>query len=88
MGDMADYYVGLALANGEGFAPKWRERPGYYGPRYSSYGPPLKCKHCGAKSVYWQRTREGWQLNNKDDLSRHLCRQPEQPNAEGFDDVD
>lgn len=56
--------------------------------RRGSYGPPLKCKHCGNRDVYWQRTKYGWQLYNQNTLDRHLCQQSEQPTAEGFDDVD
>ena len=77
MGDIADEHANQMMEFGMwGWLPR------------RAYGPRVSCKFCGAHNVYWQRTREGWQLNNKDNLERHLCRQPEQPNAEGFDDVD
>jgi DNA-directed RNA polymerase subunit RPC12/RpoP len=77
MGDIADWMLDQALDAGEWFPA-----------RRSAYGPPVTCKHCGSRNVYWQRVKGGWQLKDKANLERHLCRQPEQPNAEGFDDVD
>ena len=77
MGDIADWMIEQALDRGEWFPPR----------RSRAYGPPLKCKHCGGANVYWQRVRGGWQLNNQANLERHLCQQPGQPTAEGFEDV-
>jgi hypothetical protein len=85
MGEMADYFIGLALDRGEGFAPRHRERRGYYGPKYSK---PVECRYCHSQDVVWlQREDKSFQLKNKDG-SVHNCRHPEQPTAEGFDDVD
>jgi hypothetical protein len=77
MGDIADWMLDQALDRGEWFPS-----------RRSAYGPPVKCKHCGSRKVFWQRIKGGWQLNDKASQQRHLCLQPEQPNAEGFEDVD
>lgn len=58
MGDMADYYIGLGINAGEEFTPRYRERRGYYGPRYShDLSKPRKkptCNGCGAKAVHWR----------------------------------
>ena len=94
MGDMADYYIALGLNAGEGFAPRYRERRGYYGPRYSCDLPqaPKKpaCKACGSKAVHWrlfdgnyaladdQRQRPG----NR--YIKHVC----PTTADGFGDID
>ena len=53
----------------------------------TAYGPVVVCKHCGSRDVYWKNTVAGYRLYDRFSLSRHLCRQPEPPNAEGFDDV-
>lgn len=52
-----------------------------------TYGEREVCKHCGSKDVFWQRVRGEWVLNNKSDLSRHQCRDNNNRNTEGFDDV-
>ena len=84
MGDMADYYIDLALNRGDGFAPKHRERYGYYGPRYTK---PVECRYCRTRNVIWgQRDDKSFVLKNKDGTP-HDCLPTEQPNAEGFDDV-
>lgn len=81
MGDMADYYIDLALNRGEGFA----RRKSAYGPRYHK---PVECRYCRTRNVIWcQRDDKSFLLKNKDGTP-HDCRPTEQPNAEGFDDVD
>ena len=78
MGDMADYYIGLALSNGEnpfGGYGRARRTP-------TVYGPPLKCKHCGATTVYWQRVRGDYKIFDKATLDTHVCRNT----AEGFEE--
>lgn len=83
MGDMADYYVDLGLDAGEGFAPRHRERRGYYGPKYSSNLPKNpRCKHCGANGLFWQHVNGKWRLY--EGLSAHNC--TPQPTADGFED--
>lgn len=82
MGDMADYYVELGLNNGEGFAPRYREKRDYYGPRYSSDLPkPPKCKHCGATGLNWQQVKGSkWCLH--EGAKPHVCK----TTADGFED--
>lgn len=54
------------------------------------YGPPLKCKTCGATNVYWQRVRKqhnraGYLLHDIATLKPHSC--PIPPNTpDGFED--
>ena len=85
MGDMADYYIELGLANGESFAPRHRERRGYYGPRYSSglpRGKP-KCRRCGAEGLNWQQVKGSkWRLHEGSSL--HVC----PTTADGFEEVE
>lgn len=83
MGDMADYYIELGLNAGEGFAPKHRERRGYYGPRYShrSVADPT-CDHCGAKGLRWVGVAgENWRLY--EGQKPHVC----PTSADGFGEV-
>lgn len=81
---MADYFIELGLNSGEGFAPRHRERRGYYGPKYNK---PVECRYCFSREVVWlQRDDKSFILRNKNGTN-HNCRQPEQPTAEGFDDV-
>jgi len=88
MGDMADYYIELGLNAGEGFAPRHRERRGYYGPRYSADLPkPTRCKHCGTTLVFWQMTRTGYRLHNREDLQLHNCSSTKDMNTQGFEDA-
>lgn len=56
--------------------------------RRNAYGPPLMCKHCGTTSVFWQMTRTGYRLHNREDLQLHNCSSTKDMNTEGFDDVD
>lgn len=74
MGEMADFYIEQHLARG--WSPVGNGR--------RVYGPPLKCKHCGATNVYWQRTREGHRLHNTANLAPHDCLPAAEP--DGFTD--
>lgn len=80
MGDMADFYIEQGLSRG------WT--PAGNGRRSRSpgvYGPPLKCKHCGATDVYWQRIQGHYVLTDKTTLARHVC-PPAVNTAEGFEE--
>ena len=83
MGDMADYYVELGFNNGEGFAPRYREKRGYYGPRYSSdLRQSPSCKHCGATGLNWQQIKGSkWRLH--EGSKPHVCANT----TEGFGDA-
>ena len=84
MGDMVDYYVQLGLVSGEGFAPRYREKRGHYGPRYSHDLPkPPKCKHCSATGLNWQQV-EGSKWRLHEGSKPHVCR----TSADGFDEVE
>ena len=85
MGDMADYYIGLGLANGEGFAPRHRERRGWYGPRYSADLPRERatCRLCGATGLNWQMVEGGkWRLY--EGREPHVC----PTTADGFEEIE
>lgn len=83
MGEMADYYIDLGLNNGEGFAPRYRERSGYRGPRYSADLPkPPACNRCGTKKVFWTKTSQGHRLMDTKTNLQHKCA----TSAEGFED--
>lgn len=55
--------------------------------RYS-YGFTPGCQFCKKKSVYWQRTANGYRLFNTFDLTMHMCKDETNRNTEGFDDVE
>jgi len=75
MGDMADYFVSRMLDRGMGYGSKRRK---------SVYGPPVVCKHCDDKDVYWQNVGGVYKLHNKGDLSAHNCFPA--PTPDGFED--
>jgi len=74
MGEMADYEIERIPFTG---------RSRYRQP--TVYGPPLKCKHCGATNVYWQRVRGTYVLTDIPTLARHVCPLPANT-AEGFEE--
>ena len=89
MGDMADYYVDLALNAGEGFAPRYRERRGNYGPRYSRDLPKqttVQCDRCSA-SCFWGQSTGRWRLYERGTGEQHQC-QGAASTADGFDDCE
>lgn len=76
MGEMADFYLAQEMdAYGRSPAPV----------RGSAYGPPLKCKGCGASDVYWQRVRGQWRIHNRNTLDPHVC--PGKLNPDDFQEV-
>lgn len=81
MGEMADFYINQALEAGENpfgspYKNKWSE----------------SCKKCGQGGLKWRETDAGWRLFENERvehnrLKEHVCLQ-DQPNPEGFEDVD
>lgn len=67
MGDMADYYFDLALANGEN--PFYQPLRTYRQPITPS--PPPKCRVCG-EVCYWAKRSGKWIL--MDSGKPHECR--------------
>lgn len=79
MGDIADWMIEQMIDQG-----LW----GLGAPRVSrnrdAYGPPLTCRNCGSKNVYWQAVKGQFEIFNKDTLTRHECQVND---TEGFEDV-
>lgn len=76
MGDIADWLLDSALDFCE---------DGDYGPprnpRHNAYGPPLACKHCGARGLYWQRVQGVYRIHDRATLAPHDCRQTPAPDT-------
>ena len=72
MGEMADHYI-QQMQDGYGWNPHSSR---------GAYGPPVACNRCGAKDVFWQKTRGQFVLHDRADLAPHTC----PTTADGFDD--
>lgn len=69
MGDMNDYYMGLALDNGEWFPTGGARRALMTGERY--HNPNYKtCNRCGEGGLRWRETPTGWRLFGE---ALHVC---------------
>jgi hypothetical protein len=65
MGEMADFYLAqeMIACPDEWYADEWR----------SCYGPPLKCRYCGATGLYWQIVPKGVRLYTRSTIGPHRC---------------
>lgn len=59
MGDMADYYIALALDAGEGYRSDLQKQ--------------ARCKHCGSAAVAWVHTGVRWRLYDAGMKNPHRC---------------
>lgn len=82
MGDLADWTNDCMQEANPGWFPLGRQTR-----RSKVYGPPLVCKHCGSRAVYWQNCGGVYKLFDTANLQRHDCSTTKDMNANGFDEV-
>jgi hypothetical protein len=72
MAEMAEFYLEQEM---NAHPDEWFHR---------TYGPPLKCKHCGATGLYWQTVKGQYRIYEKSTIAQHVCpiRTDDMPNLE------